>query len=172
MQYAAHAARYLHVLAQQLQKPSRSNARAARTALTMQGAAQSLVQLLLWLSDPTTAVATASGVLAQALPALRLMAADEDMRQVLAAADGPHEWKPAETALRRRLPRRMAARFLPEVDRVSAAVGLNAHVAGGFSGNAAAEAAMAELLQVSAINLFRKACRLICGLTRLSLRHS
>ena len=124
--------RYLHVLAQQLQKPSRTNAHAARTALTTQGAAQSLVQLLLWLSDPTTAVATASGVLAEALPALRLMAADEDMRQVLAAADGPHEWEPAATALRRRLPRRMAARFLPEVDRVSAAVGAQCTCAGRY----------------------------------------
>ena len=126
------------------------------------------MQLLLWLSEPTTAVATASGVLAEALPALRHVAADEDVRQVLAAVDGPHEWKPAAAALWRRLPRRMAARFLPEVDRVSAAVGRNAHVAGGTFGDAAAiaaaEAAMAELLQVRAINLFYKACRLMCGL--------
>ena len=157
MQYAAHAAKYMHMLAQQLQKPSRSNARAARTALTTQGAAQSLVRLLLWLSDPTTAVTTASGVLEEALPALRLMAADEDTGQVLAAADGPHEWEPAAAALRRRLPRRMAARFLPEVDCVSAAVvGGDAHVLGGTSGDAAAiaaaEAAMAELLQVRAVH--------------------
>ena len=157
MQYAAHAAKYLHVLAQQLLKPSRTNAHAARTALKTQGAAQALLQLLLWLSEPTTAVATASGVLAEALPALRLVAADEDMRQVLAAAGGPHEWEPAAAALRRRLPRRMAARFLPEVDRVSAAVvGANAHVLGGTSGDAAAmaaaEAAMAELLQVRAVH--------------------
>ena len=166
MQYAAHAAEYMHALAQQLQKPSRTDAHAARTALTMHGAAQSLVQLLLWLSDPATAVATASGVLAEALPALRLMAAEEDMRQVLAAAGGPHEWEPVAAALQRRLPRRMAARFLPEVGRVSAAViGGDARVLGGTSGDtaaiAAAEAAMAELLQVRAIHIFCKACRLI-----------
>ncbi len=153
MQYAAHAAKYMHALAQQLLKPSRSNAYAARTALTTQGAAQSLVRLLLWLSDPATAVATASGVLAEVLPALRLMAAVEDMRQVLAAADGPHGWEPVAVALRRQLPRRMAARFLPEVDRVSAALaGRDANGPGGTSGDAAAiaaaEAAMAELLQV------------------------
>ena len=40
MQYAAHAAKYLHVLSQQLLKPSRTIARAARTALLAQGAAQ------------------------------------------------------------------------------------------------------------------------------------
>ena len=39
MQYATHAAKYMHVLAQQLLKPSRTNAHAARTALTTQGAA-------------------------------------------------------------------------------------------------------------------------------------
>ncbi len=122
MQYAAEAASYLHLLAQQLLKPSRANAEASRSALTTRGAAQSLVQLLLWLSEPTTAAATASGVLQEALPALQLMAAGEEMRQLLAAEGGPHEWEPAAAALRRRLPRRMAARFLPDLDRVSAAV--------------------------------------------------
>ena len=165
MEYAAHAAKYMHVLAQQLLKPSRSNARAVKTALTAQGAAQSLVRLLLWLSDPTTAVATASGVLEEALPALRLMAADKDTGQVLPAVGGLHEWEPVAAALQRRLPRRMAARFLPEVDRVTAAVaGRDAHVLGGASGDtaaiAAAEAAMAELLQVCAIHVFCEASEL------------
>ncbi len=85
MQYAAHAVSFLHVLAQQLLKPNRANAKAARAAVTTCGAAQSLVRLLLWLLKPTTAIATASGVLAEALPALRLMAADEEMRRELAA---------------------------------------------------------------------------------------
>ena len=69
----------------------------------------------LWLSEPIMAVATASGVLAGALPALRLMSADEEMRQVLAAADGPHEWEPLAAALRRRVPRRVATRLLPKM---------------------------------------------------------
>ena len=130
------------------------------------------MRLLLWLSDPATAVATASGVLAEALPALRLMAADEAMQQVLAAADGPHEREPVAVALRRRLPRRMAARFLPEVDRVLAAVaGRDAHVLGGTSSESAAivaaEAAMAELLQVRAIHSCSGASKLI----RLSIWH-
>lgn len=156
MRYAANAARFLHVLAQQLLKPSSVIAAAARSALTSQGAAQSLLQLLLWLSEPATATATASGVLAEALAALLLMAVDKDMRQVLTAADGPHEWEAAAAALRRRLPRRMAARFLPEVDRVSAAVaGRSGNAAGSVAhvdaaALAAAEAAMAELLQVCA----------------------
>ncbi len=122
MQYAAQAASYLHLLAQQLLKPSRANAEVARAVLTARGAAQSLVQFLFWLSEPITAVATASRVLQEALPALQLMAAGEETWQLLAAEGGPHEWMPVAAALRRRLPRRMAARFLPDVDRVSAGV--------------------------------------------------
>ena len=154
MQYAAVAAEFMQVLAQQLSKTSRANAEAARSALTTQGAAQSLVRLLLWLSEPTTAIATASGLLAEVLPALRLMAADEDMRQVLAEAGGPHAWSPVAKALRRRLPRGMATRFLPELDRVSAAVAGGATYApcdddaSKADAIAVAEAAMAELLQV------------------------
>ena len=153
MHYTAQAAKYMHLLAQQLSKASNANAEAARSALTTRGAAQSLVRLLLWLSEPTTAVATASGVLAEALPALQLMAADEDMRQVLALPGGPHDWEPLAAALRRRLPRRMAARLLPEVDCVSAAVVGHASdapgsVAADDAAIAAAEAAMSQLLQV------------------------
>ncbi len=155
MQYAAQAAKYVHLLAQQLGKSNSANAVAARVALTTQGATQSLVRLLLWLSEPTTAVATASGVLAKALPALQLMAAGGDICQVLAAPGGPHNWELVAAALRRRLPRRMAARFLPDVDRVSAAVARRTrNVAGSVKADtaavAAAEAAMAELLQVCA----------------------
>ncbi len=158
MQYTADAVTLFHVLAQQLVEPSRTNAEAARSILTTREAAQSLVQLLLWLSEPTTAIATASGVLSEALPALRLMAADEEMRQMLAVEGVPHEWKPVAAALRRRLPRRMAARFLPEVDRVSAAVAGRAvrapdKATSEAAAIAAAEAAMAELLQVCAINI-------------------
>ncbi len=90
MDYAAQAAKYLHQLAQQLIKFSSANAEAARSALTTGGAAQSLVQLLLWLSEPTTAIATASGVFQEALPALGLMAAIGETRQMLATAGGAH----------------------------------------------------------------------------------
>ncbi len=108
-------------------------------------------------SEPTTPVATASGVLAEALLALRLMAADEGIRQILAAADGAHAWKYVSAVLRRRLPRRMAARFLPDLDRISAVVACStAHATGGVpvdaAAIAAADAAMAKLLQVQPAN--------------------
>ena len=153
MQYASKAAHYMHALAQHLIEPACAHAETARQGLATSGAAQSLVRLLSWLSEPTTAVAMASGVLKEALPALRLMATDEEMRQVLAAAGGPYEWKPVAAALRRRLPRRMAARFLPEVDSVSATVAQRAgnlvdSVDGDAVAFAAADAAMAELLLV------------------------
>ena len=166
MQYATHAAKFLHVLAQQLRKRSPANAEAARSCLVSQGAAQSLVRLLLWLSEPTTAVATASGVLAEALPALQLMAADAGMRQNLAAADAPHAWEPVAMALRRRLPRRMAARFLPDLDHISAAVA--SHALGGVpvdaASIAAADAAMAELLLVHAAR-----CRCNCHIDAIKI---
>ncbi len=163
MQYAAKAAHYMHVLAQHLLKPGCANAETARDSLSTSGAAQSLVRLHFWLSEPTTAVATAWGVLKEALPALRLMATDKGMRKILAAAGGPHEWDPVAAALRRRLPRRMAARFLPEVDGVSAAVAKRAgNVAASVDVDAAAvaaaEAAMTELLLVRAVVLFSNAC--------------
>ena len=88
MQYAAYAARFLHLVAQQLHNPNRDNAEAVRFVLTTQGAVQSLVRLLLWLSKPTTATATASGVLAEALPAVQLMAVVGEVREGLAAAGG------------------------------------------------------------------------------------
>ena len=153
MQYTAHATRFLHVLAQQLCKKNRANAQAARFALVTEEVAQSLVKLLLWLSEPTTAVAIASGVLAEALPALRLMAGDEGMRQVLAAENGAHAWEPVSAALWRRLPRRLAARLMPDLDSISAAVAGSSALAAGSvpvdaAAVAAADAAMAELLQV------------------------
>lgn len=156
MDYAAQSAKYLHQLAQQLLMSSSVNAEAARSALTTWGAAQSLVRLLRWLSEPTTATATASGVFQEALPALRLMAAIGETRQMLAVAGGAHEWEPVASALRRRMPRHMAARFLPEMDRVTATVvGRTGNATGDVNVDAAAvaaaEAAMAELLQVRGI---------------------
>lgn len=75
---------------------------------------------------------------------------------MLAVAGGAHEWEPVPSALRRRMPRRMAARFLPEVDRVTATVvGRTGNATGDVNVDAAAvaaaEAAMAELLQVRGI---------------------
>ena len=101
-------------LAQQLLKPSGADVEAASSALKTQGAAQSRVRLMLWLSEPATATAAASRVLAEALSALRLLNADDSMLQVLAAAGAPYEWEVVAAALRRRLPRRLSARFLPE----------------------------------------------------------
>ena len=143
MQYAAEAVRYLHLLAQHLSQLGRHN---------LQGVVPALIRLLTWLSKPTTAIATASGVLAEALPALRLKAADDDVRRMLAASGGPQEWVPVAEALKRRLPRRMAARFLPDIDCVSAVVagrgaGAVDAAATDTTAVAAAEAAMSTLLQ-------------------------
>ena len=78
-----------------------------------------LVRLLGWLAQPTTPVATASAVLAEALPALEhRVRSRPPMRQLLAEAGGRWEWAPVAAALHRR----MAARFLSEVDCVTAAV--------------------------------------------------
>ncbi len=66
-------------------------------------------------------IATASAVLAEALPALEALArTDPAARQQLVEVGGRWEWAPVAAALRRRLPRRMALRFLPEVDSVTA----------------------------------------------------
>lgn len=151
MQFAAEAANYMHLLAQCLPETSHTNrvVETARSALNTQRAVPALIQLLHWLAKPTTPIATASGVLKEALPAVRLMAVnDEDLRHLLAAPEGPREWAPVAKALRQRLPRRMAARFLPEVDRVSAAVaGRGACATKDDPAVVAAEAAMAALLQ-------------------------
>ncbi len=85
--------------------------------------AAQLQHLLKWLADPITPVATASAVLQGALTSLeRLAASCSTTRQILAAVGGPGEWAPVAAALHRRLPRRMKARYLPDIDRVSAVV--------------------------------------------------
>ena len=122
MQTASTAAGFLRSLAQLLQAGGDTAAR-SRSALASLGAAAALRQLLSWLAEPSTAVVTSSAVLAEALPALAALAeCDGDSGRQLAAEGGPHEWAPVAAALRRRLPRRMAARFLPEVDRVTAII--------------------------------------------------
>ena len=122
MQTAATAAGFLRSLAQLLQAGGDTAAR-SWSALASKGAAAALRRLLSWLAEPITAVATSSGVLAEALPALAALAeGDGDACRQLAAEGGPHEWAPVAAALRRRLPRRMAARFLPEVDHVTAVI--------------------------------------------------
>ena len=84
--------------------------------------AAAVVRFLRWLAAAAP-IATASAVLAEALPALEALArADPATTQQLAEVGGRWEWAPVAAALRRRLPRRMASRFLPEVDRVTTAV--------------------------------------------------
>lgn len=121
MKLAAGAAKVLHTLAAQL-GGRRATAARARTALGGT-ATTTLRQLLSWLAEPAAPVATASAVLAEALPAVALLAGGDRLaRQQLTAGGGAHEWAPVAKALHARLPRRMAARFLPEVDRVTAVV--------------------------------------------------
>ena len=109
--------------------------------------ATQLRHVLIWLAQPTTPVATASAVLVEALAGLEaLVAACPATQLALAEGGGEFEWAPVAAALRRRLPRRMAARFLPEVDRVSTAVAAST---GSHAADVAdAEGAMAALLQV------------------------
>ena len=110
--------------------------------------AAALVRLLAWLAKPTSPTATASGVLAEALPALEhRVCTRAPMRQLLAEAGGRWEWAPVAAALHRRLPRRMAARFLPELDRVTAAVA-GSPLLSEDAASAAADAAMASLVLV------------------------
>ncbi len=93
MQTAATAAGFLHSMAQLLQ--ARGDAAAcSQSVLASQGAAAALRRLLSWLAEPTTAVATSSAVLAEALPALAaLVESDGDAWRQLAAEGGPHEWR-------------------------------------------------------------------------------
>ncbi len=112
-----------------------------------------LVRLLAWLAQPTTQVATASGVLAEALPALEhRVRSRPPMQQLLVETGGRWEWAPVATALHRRLPRRMAARFLPEVDRVTAALADSSMLRDAAAAAAAADAVMASLLLVSQLS--------------------
>lgn len=119
MQLAATGATCLRTL---VGRVSRTSSREPSLATTAGVMAADLRQALAWLAQPATPIATASAVLAEALPALEsLAAACQNVRRSLASA-GSCDWAPVATALHRRLPRRMAARFLPDVDRVSAAV--------------------------------------------------
>ena len=123
MQLAASGAQFLHRLARLLQSDETAHAAGARAALTSHNAAAALRKSMAWLAEAASPVATASAVLAEGLPALAAMAAaDEATRHALAAAGGQQEWAPVAAALRRRLPRRMATRFLPDVERVTVAV--------------------------------------------------
>lgn len=123
MQLAADAARYLHSLGRLLQSSEATHAADAHAALSSQSTAITLRNAMAWLADAATPVATASTVLGEGLPALAVMVeADETTRLPLATAGGPWERVPVAAALRRRLPRRMAARFMPDVERVTVAV--------------------------------------------------
>ena len=123
MQLVACAARHLHSLARLLQSGEAASAAVACAALSSQGAAAMLRNTMAWLAEAATPVATASAVLAEGLPALAAIAgADEATWLALAEAGGQHEWAPVAAALQLRLPRRMAARFVPDVERVTAAV--------------------------------------------------
>ena len=167
MQLAAIAASCFAGLAHQLRSGDSAAAR-VHAVLKLPGAttplasaAWQLLQLLAWLSEPTTPVATSSAVLAKALPALATLAANNGMvRMHLAEGGGGQEWAPVAAALRRRLPRRMAARFLPDVDAVTAAVNTGRE-GGGDQDSPAALAAMATLnLQVQPALIFlRQACK-------------
>lgn len=62
-------------------------------------------------------------MITKALPALAcLVAADPAMQRQLADAGGDYQWTPVARAFHWRLPGCVAARFLPEVDCVTAAV--------------------------------------------------
>ena len=122
---------------------------AAALALQDVGAAAKLQQMLAWVAE-CPAIATTTATLLEALPALAAIAqADAVASQQLAVKGGPHEWAPVEKTLRRRLPRRMAARLLPMVDAVTAAIAGAPAVDRGDAATAA-DAAMAALLLVSA----------------------
>ncbi len=151
MQLAVCGAQYLHSLARQMRSSQTAHAAGTRAALSSQGAAAALLCGTRWRGWVASPVATASAVLAEALPALAAMAeTDEATRLPLAAAGGNLEWAPVAAALRRRLPRRMAARFLPYVETVtSGVVGRDCNVTAAMTTAYDEVAAMAALkLQV------------------------
>ncbi len=123
MQLAAVAAQYLRAVAGQPQCRGADGRADESATLWDQGATAALRQVLVWLAEPVSPIATASAVLTAALPALELIAGDDPRaRRQLATADGPLGWAPVAAALSRRLPRRMAARFRPDIDSVTSAI--------------------------------------------------
>ncbi len=143
---ARDAAALLHTMA--AQPAARQSA--AMQALQDVNAAQALQQMVAWVAESPT-IASTTGALAEALPALETVAlADAEVSRQLAAKGGLHEWAPVADAFRRRLPRRMAARLLPMVESVASAIverPANHH----YDAAATADAAMAALLLVRAV---------------------
>lgn len=125
-----------------------------------------LRNVLIWLAEPATPVATASKVLSETPEGMKAVVASTGaVQQALATVGGSAEWAPVAGALHRRLPRRMAARFLTEVDHISAAVMACAN-AGKHSNAAAVTAAqdgMAALMKVCGL------CLLSSSLMRIHL---
>ena len=143
---AQNAAALLHTITAQ---PTDRRADALRQ-LKVDQAALALQRMLAWVAE-SPAIATTTSVLTEGLQALAAIArADAESSQQLAIRGGPHEWAPVAEALHRRLPRRMAARLLPMVDAVTAALA-RAPTAGEKDAAAAADAAMVALLLVSPI---------------------
>ncbi len=144
-----------------------SGTRPTRAGLMLAG---ELRHVLEWLAENTTPVATASAVLVEGLAGLKaLLAACPRTRRALAEAGGSFEWSPVARALHRRLPRRMAARFLTDVDRLSAAVDRDTDVGANECRDAVAaveaEAAIAALADEGAN--YTEQPDLICELTHL-----
>ena len=103
--------------------------------------------MLDWVAE-SPAIATTTSVLTEGLQALAAIArADAESSLQLATKGGQHEWAPVAEALHRRLPRRMAARLLPMVETVTAAVAREP-AAGDKNVADVADAAMAALLLV------------------------
>ncbi len=139
------AAALLHVMT----KSSAARHHTVMQALKEACAAAKLQQMLSWVAE-SPAIATTTAMLAEALPALAAVAqTDAEASHLQAGRGNLHEWAPVADALRRRLPRRMAARLLPLVDAVTAAVA-GTPAAGQEDAAAQADAAMAALILVSA----------------------
>lgn len=120
-------------------------------------AVKDLRRLLVWLAEPTTPLATASAVLAEALAGLTTLVATYPRNMWgLVKVGGLHEWAPVAAALLRRLPRRMKLRFMPDVDHITAALKRLARCGVGMSDDVgsgtAAEAAMAATAVMQARN--------------------
>ncbi len=156
MQLTAYGAVMIRSLAGQLDSISlaasyeHSGTRPTHAGLMLAGEVRHVLE---WLAEPTTPVATAAAVVAEALAGLEaLLAACPRTRRALSEAGGSFEWAPVARGLHRRLPRRMAARFLPDVDYLSAVVNGDTDADANECRDAIAvgevEAAMAALMKV------------------------